>query len=71
MPFEYQKYPKHKITKISTPYSLHRTVMGELVKREVGSMVGELTPHSMQLLAPSALQRLLDSGEWQVRLSNN
>jgi hypothetical protein len=39
--------------------------MGELVRREVERLSGELTPRSMQLLAPTVLHRLLDSAEWR------
>ncbi len=42
-----------------------RSVMGELVRREVERLSGELTPRSMQLLAPTVLHRLLDSAEWR------
>jgi hypothetical protein len=42
-----------------------RSVMSDLVQQEVASMAGDLTPQSMQLLAPAALQRLLDSAEWR------
>jgi hypothetical protein len=39
--------------------------MGELVRREVERLSGELTPRSMQLVAPTVLHRLLDSAEWR------
>jgi hypothetical protein len=59
---------KDDFSNINQEY-LARSVMGELVKREVGSLSGPLTPHSMQVLAPTVLQRLLETTEWRGLLT--